>query len=123
VTGETLEMAAYLERMYGNPDMLLSGIGGGHPDPDMYLRVLLTLLTTGWKNDRYQGLVEKAKRVMDLDARMRLYQAADRALMEEAPIIPLTYMRTHLLVKPWVTRYRMSALGTWSWKDVVIEPH
>ena len=81
------------------------------------------LLWTSWLNDRYWGLVGKAKGVMDQDARMRLYQEADRILMEEAPIIPLTYLRIHLLVKPWVSRYRSSPMFTWYWKDVVIEAH
>ena len=54
---------------------------------------------------------------------MKLYQEADRILVEEAPILPLTYDRHHLLVKPWVTRYPTPAMLMWCWKDVVIERH
>jgi predicted ATPase len=51
-----------------------------------------------------------------------LFQA-DRILVEEAAILPLIYWRFHLLMKPWVRKYPRSALGTWFWKDVIIEPH
>ena len=44
-------------------------------------------------------------------------------LVEEAAIVPLGYVRLHLLVKPWVKRFPTSAMKQWFWKDVVIEPH
>jgi ABC-type oligopeptide transport system substrate-binding subunit len=53
---------------------------------------------------------------------MKLYRQADRILVEEAPILPLTYERDHLLVKPWVIRYPTAAIKRSFWKDVVIEP-
>jgi len=60
---------------------------------------------------------------MDQEERMRMYQQADRILIEEAPILPLAYGRFHMLVKPWVRRYLTSPLRWWYWKDVIIEPH
>ena len=54
---------------------------------------------------------------------MRLYQQADTILMEDAPLVPLWYLGSDLLVKPWVRRYPTSAMGDWFWKDVIIEPH
>ena len=44
-------------------------------------------------------------------------------MREEAPIMPLTCARRHLLVKLWVTNYRVSPIGQWFWKDIIIEPH
>jgi len=43
--------------------------------------------------------------------------------VHEAPILPLFYGRQHLLVKPWVSSFPISALNGWYWKDTVIEPH
>jgi len=54
---------------------------------------------------------------------MKLYRQADRILVEEAPIIPLTYRRWPLLVKPWVRKLSLSPMGEYSYKDVIIEPH
>jgi ABC-type oligopeptide transport system substrate-binding subunit len=55
--------------------------------------------------------------------RLELYRQADRLLIEEAPVVPLTYERRHLLVKPWVSHYPTSAIQSAFWKDAVIEPH
>jgi ABC-type oligopeptide transport system substrate-binding subunit len=52
-----------------------------------------------------------------------LYAQAQRLLAEEVPLLPLSYSRLHLLVKPWVKRYPVSAIGQVFWKDVVLEPH
>jgi hypothetical protein len=55
---------------------------------------------------------------------MQVYQQADRLLMEEAIIIPLTYSQTHLFTKPWVRNFLIPAIkNPGFWKDVIIEPH
>ncbi|NIV38782.1 MAG: hypothetical protein GWN58_58015 [Anaerolineae bacterium] len=54
---------------------------------------------------------------------MRLYAQAERILVDEAPILPLAYRREHLLLKPWIRGYRLSAMDRSYVKDVVIEPH
>jgi ABC-type transport system substrate-binding protein len=54
---------------------------------------------------------------------MKLYRQADRILVEEAPIMPLTHLRSPLLVKPWVRKLSVSPTGHYSYKDVIIEPH
>jgi hypothetical protein len=40
----------------------------------------------------------------------------------EAPILPLTYEREHLLIKPWISYYPTTASRAVFWKDVVIAP-
>ena len=37
--------------------------------------------------------------------------------------MPLTYDQGHLLIKPWVKQYPISALESTYWKDVIIKPH
>ena len=51
---------------------------------------------------------------------MRRYREADRLLAREVPILPLTYERDHLLVKPWVSRYPTSVMQAAFWKEAVI---
>jgi len=60
---------------------------------------------------------------MDHAERMQLYEQAQRILNEELPVVPLVYHRGHLLLKPWITEFPLSALRWDHWKDVVIEPH
>jgi ABC-type oligopeptide transport system substrate-binding subunit len=67
--------------------------------------------------------VEEARRITDQEERLTMYQQADRILVKEAAIVPLLYQRSHLLVKPWVSKYPTSAIESWFWKDVIIEPH
>jgi len=77
----------------------------------------------GWQKRAFEALLEGARRVTNQEERMRMYRQADRILVEEAPDLPLLYGRFHLLVKPWVSRFPVSAAGWTFWKDVVIEPH
>jgi ABC-type oligopeptide transport system substrate-binding subunit len=121
---EILDWTSFLPRLEGDPPHLF-GMGwvADYPDPDNFLRVSLFRRYTRWRNPTYDGLVERARRSTVQAERMELYAQADRILVEEAVVLPLTYQRRHLLVKPWVSRYPTSAMRTLFWKDVVIEPH
>jgi len=121
---ESMEWSLFLDRQHReSPHIFLSGWLADYPDPDSLLRASPIRRHTGWQNAVYDGLVEEARRVMDQEERMKLYGQADRILVEEAAIVPLTYERLHLLVKPWVRRYPTSPIKYWFWKDVIIEPH
>ncbi len=121
---EVLPWAAFLAKLERNPPQILNLMWkADYPDPDNFLRVCRARTWGDWQNQTYDHLVEKARRVMDQEERMRLYRQADRLLIEEAPVLPLTYERRHLLVKPWVSHYPTSAIQSAFWKDAVIEPH
>jgi len=107
------------------PHLFLLAWVAYYPDPDNFLRVCPAWCNNAqWGNKVYNRLVEKARRITDQEERMKLYGQADRILVEEAAIMPLFYSRHDLLVKPWVSRYPLSAIGPWFWgKDVIIEPH
>ncbi len=126
ITWEEVELAKLLD-VTGerSSHMLIIGWVADCPDPDNFLRAGFVWIQkqTGWRNDVYDELVEEARRVTDQGQRMRLYGQADRMLIEEAVIMPYCYQRRHLLVKPWVKRFSMSATGGLFWKDVIIEPH
>jgi ABC-type oligopeptide transport system substrate-binding subunit len=107
----------------GSPYMFLSGWHADYPDPDNFLRVGFPWHSTGWRNPSYEQLVEDARHVADQPERIKLYQQADRILVQQAPIMPLIYGRWHLLIKPWVQKFPTSAIKLWFWKDVIIEPH
>jgi oligopeptide transport system substrate-binding protein len=119
-----LEWASFLDKLNRDPPPLW-GIAwyADYPDPDSFLRASNVRLYTRWRNETYERLVEEARRVMGQGERMRLYRQADRILVEEAAIIPLTYSREHILVKPWVRNLPISALGGWFWNEVIIEAH
>jgi len=123
ISWEEIAPETYPERLRKEPPHLRwAGWIADYPDPDNFLRDFVESL--GWRNEAYERLVQDARRLTDQSERMRLYAQADKILVEEAAIIPMTYGRSHLLLKPWVRRYPTSAgPGSVSWKDVIIEPH
>jgi ABC-type oligopeptide transport system substrate-binding subunit/transcriptional regulator with XRE-family HTH domain len=96
-----------------------------YPDPDSILRLWNEddAYYFGWQNEVYDQLIEKARRLTDQEKRMQLYRQAEQILVDDVPILPLSYGRVHLLLKPWVKEYRMAMMKQQLWKDVVIEPH
>jgi ABC-type oligopeptide transport system substrate-binding subunit/DNA-binding SARP family transcriptional activator len=123
ITWKQIE-TGFLDRLSrGTPHMWRRWWAADYPDPDNFLRSHTWRVYTRWQNRAYDELVENARRVMDQGERMRMYQQADRILVEEAPILPLLYDRCHLLVKPWVTKFPTSPIKWNFWKEVIIEPH
>jgi ABC-type transport system substrate-binding protein len=121
---ELAEWTTFFDRLSRDaPHFFGMGWAASYPDPDNFLRMGFPWQATGWRNEAYEGLIEEARQSLDQEARLRLYAQADKLLIDEAPIIPLLYRREHILVKSWVRRFPTSALQTWFWKDVIIEPH
>jgi ABC-type oligopeptide transport system substrate-binding subunit len=121
---EIFPWGKFIDRLFREPPHLFCvGHTAHYLDPDCILRAPFFQHLTGWQNRTYDRLVEEARRGTEPGRRIETYQAADRILVEEAPIMPLTYSAWHLLVKPWVRRWPVSAVKFWFWKDVIIDPH
>ena len=80
-------------------------------------------ILTGWRNETFDRLVEQAGRITNQRERIELYQQADKILIENAVLMPLTYGRSPLLVKPWVKRLVYAPHRKVFWQDVIIESH
>ena len=94
-----------------------------YPDPANFLQSSQPLFQTHWRHEEYEVLIESARRCLDQEQRMEIYAQAERILVNAAPLIPLFYLRTHLLVKPWVRNLPVSGGDEFAWKDVILEPH
>lgn len=124
LTWQIVEKNQLVDRLDLNPsDIFQMGWVADYLDPDNFLRVSCHHQWSDWRNDLYTEYVEQARRITNQVERLKLHRQADKVLVEEAVIIPLTYHRQHLLVKPWVKQFPMSPIKIWYWKDVVIEPH
>jgi oligopeptide transport system substrate-binding protein len=124
VVWNQMEYGEFIDRLdRETPHMWLLGWRADYPDPDSFLRANLWRARTKWQNEAFDALVEGARRVMDQEERMRMYQQADRILVEAAPILLFCYGRSDMLVKPWVRKYPTSPIKWNFWKDVIIEPH
>jgi ABC-type oligopeptide transport system substrate-binding subunit/class 3 adenylate cyclase len=124
ITWSQAEWGRYLDRLEREPPHIwVVGCVADYPDPDSFLRASRWRLRTRWQNEAFDGFVEGARRVMEQEERMRMYQEADRILVEESPILPLLYGRSQLLVKPWISKLPTSPILAQLWKDVIVEPH
>jgi oligopeptide transport system substrate-binding protein len=124
ISWEAVDYGVFVERMNKTPPrMFLSGWTADYPDPDNFLRVSPVRRYTHWQNSAYGELVETARQVGAQGERLKLYKQAEQILMQEAVVMPLAYMRRHLLVKPWIKRLPMSPIKHWFWKDVIMEAH
>jgi oligopeptide transport system substrate-binding protein len=124
ITWEFAEWGKFLDLLDSKRRSIwLAGYFVDYPDPDSIFRVEDFNRLCGWQNETYDNLVEEARRVLDQEARMKMYQQADRIAVEEVPILPLAYGRFHLLVKPWVKNLIFSGVNPPFWKDIIIEPH
>jgi ABC-type oligopeptide transport system substrate-binding subunit/class 3 adenylate cyclase len=105
---------------------LANGFLGGwlqdYPDPDNFLRVCIQTTLPDWQNNAYDQLLDEARRTFLQEERIRLYQAADKILIEDAAVLPIIYERYHCLVKPW-DKHPDWTYGPQSWKASIVEPH
>lgn len=122
---ERVKMSGGLDRVDSEiPWLALYGWVADYPDPDSFLHVCMQQdMIAGWQNEAFTRLVAAARQSLDQQERLKLYQAADKILIEEAALLPLLYGRLHLLVKPWLSQFSLSPLSWWYWKDVIIKPH
>lgn len=124
IAWQTPQWATFLAQLRDErPHLFCAMWVADYPDPDNFLRVSRAEVWADWQNEEFDRLVEEARRAMEQEERMARYRRADEILVAEVPILPLTYEREHLLIKPWVSHYPITASKTVFWKDVVIEPH
>jgi ABC-type oligopeptide transport system substrate-binding subunit/DNA-binding SARP family transcriptional activator len=118
------EWVEYQKRLLTEtPPIFAIGWRADYPDPDSFLGVAMHQPYMRWRHPDYERLLETARRSADQAERLKFYAAADRLLMQEAPILPVTHGRQDYLIKPWVKRYPISPLKASYWKDVIIEAH
>jgi ABC-type oligopeptide transport system substrate-binding subunit/class 3 adenylate cyclase/tetratricopeptide (TPR) repeat protein len=121
---EVVEWGEYLNRMIREPAQVFGAAWlADYPDPDSFLRTSNLQQVTSWQSQIYRNMIETARYTPDQSERMRLYRQADKMLIEEAIIVPLSYFRDHILVKPWVKKFPVSSIRWLYGKDIVLEPH
>ena len=98
------------------------GWGADYPDADSFLRIAPIGHLTGWRHAGYDRLVAQARGLSNQVERQRLYAQAEAILVEEAPVVPLTYHRWYALLSPRLTHFPVSPMQRWFLKDVQLAP-
>jgi oligopeptide transport system substrate-binding protein len=124
ITAELFEWNSFLTQYRKAPPALFwTPWGAYYPDPDYFLRIGIAGMPFLHQDDKYWQLVEEARRSLEQERRLVLYQQADRILIDQAVVMPLYYGKVHRLLKPWINKFNISPIVGSSLKYIVIEPH
>ncbi|MFQ5881740.1 MAG: ABC transporter substrate-binding protein [Candidatus Methylomirabilales bacterium] len=109
-----LDWPAYLNLVdSGEAQFFRLGWLADYPDPENFLTVLFHSRNIGSKgnlsryaNSKVDALLDRADQSMEPGERARLYQEAEKIIVEDAPWIFLHYYSTDVLLQPWVKGLR-----------------
>jgi oligopeptide transport system substrate-binding protein len=106
-------------------EMYVLGWVADYPDPQNFLQ---TLFYTGsdynygrFSSNELDSLIDRAAMEQDYDKRMELYQQAEQVVVDQAPIIPLWFNRSYILVNPRIKNYSIDPLGVPRFNLVTVE--
>jgi oligopeptide transport system substrate-binding protein len=89
---------------------------GAYPSPDAFLTPLFYTgrpdNVTGFANSDFDALIRAARESTDPAKSAEAYQAAEKLLMSQAPVVPIAQYETHTLSSSRVRDLTMSAFGT-----------
>lgn len=94
-------------------------------DPNTFLDMWVSsanIVPNGWKNEKYDKLIEKAALTADNKEREELFKQAEEILLyEDAVISPTLYRTINNYCRKYVKNYNPATLGPYNYKGVYIE--
>lgn len=96
---------------------------GDYPDVENYLSLFDGTLvpsnpnelsypnSTRYNNHKVNDLLQRAIETNDESSKMKLYQEAEQAMINDAPAIMLFYENHYRLIQPWVKGYPLDAMN------------
>lgn len=122
VTLRNEEWKVFLDtRNKGDYQIARSGWYPWTPEPIGLYELLTTdagTNDTGWGNPRFDAEFQAARRELAIAARSAHYDQLDRILLDEMPIIPLSYTVISHLVHPQVEGWDFNLLDSTPWQRV-----
>ncbi|MGZ3672084.1 MAG: peptide ABC transporter substrate-binding protein [Bdellovibrionota bacterium] len=104
------------------PQLMLLGWVADYPDPHNFMNVFTSASENnymGWKNKYYDELVEKAVSTADEGARRRLYQEAQKLLLEDQVVLMPLFLNGHqALVRSELHGVNLNVLDKWYFQNV-----
>lgn len=97
---------------------------GDYNDPATFTDLMTSVSgnnDTGWKNPRYDQLVDAASREQNEGKRYALLQQAEALLIEEAPVAPIFFGTRTYLIRPEVKGWVPALLGTRRYQTIRLE--
>jgi oligopeptide transport system substrate-binding protein len=121
-----MEWKVYLaQTQAGNYDIARAGWISDYVDPNSFLDMWVTgggNNRAGWSNPQYDELIRAASETQDSAQRFAHFQAAEKILMSEVPIMPLYFYRSKSLIQPSVRGWNPTLLDHHPYKHLWLEP-
>jgi oligopeptide transport system substrate-binding protein len=109
---ENQEWTVFMKTMRSlNFQLARFGWIGDYPDPYTFLDILARQNGnnhTGWSDDRYEALLQRANQTSDPVTRLGLLHQAEQIAMDAAPLIPLYTYTCSELVKPYLMGHALN---------------
>jgi oligopeptide transport system substrate-binding protein len=128
VTVRQLEPEEFLYHLDQERDeMFYSGWIADYPHPQDFLEILFASGAEnndgGYSNPDFDALLEAAAAETDYEKSLALYQQAEQLLVEDAACLPLCFGVNYMLVKPYVSGYKLNLLGFAMLNEVSVASH
>lgn len=117
------EWKVYLARLHNDtPPLYRMGWLADYPDPDNFMALMTSYSDnnySGWKNKKYDELVETGASTMDKEKRRAIYLEAQKLLTEtDVPVVPLFSDVRPLLLSERTQGFGINSLNRWIFKGV-----
>jgi oligopeptide transport system substrate-binding protein len=123
-----LEPERFLYNLMEEKDeMFYIGWVADYPHPQDFLDVLFHSGADSnygeYSNPEVDALLERAGLEQDSSLSLALYQQAEQLLVEDVACLPLWFGQNYILVKPYVTGYKLNLLGFAMLSEVSVGAH
>ena len=117
------EWKVYLNRLHTDaPPLFRMGWLADYPDPDNFLNLMTSYSEnnyTGWKNKKYDELIEQGASTMDKAKRKAIYGEAQKLLTEvDTPVVPIYSDVRPILLSERVQNFPQNSMNRWIFKGV-----
>ncbi|WP_052573982.1 peptide ABC transporter substrate-binding protein [Haloferula sp. BvORR071] len=106
-------------------DIALAAWTGDYLDPSTFLLMWTKgngNNNTGWSNEEFERLLSEAAHQSDEKQRLEFFKKAERILIEEQPILPISYRGRNYLLRPEVKGWHKLLLDNHPWAEISLEP-
>ena len=120
-----MDFASYIDAQHKlDFDISLAGWSGDYLDPTTFLLMWTKgngNNNTGWHSEEYERLLSEAAHSSDPAQRLRIFEKAEKLLMDERPILPFAWQSRNYLHHPSVQGWHPLLLDNHPWGAVSLE--
>jgi oligopeptide transport system substrate-binding protein len=127
ITVELIDYESYWDEIHaGNHGQIITvGWCADYPDPENFADFIFHTGSeqnfSGYSNPELDTLLEDARSMTDIEARLALYQEIEQTIIDDMPVVFLAHSRPYYLVtKPYVNGYQTSPIGVAQMMNVSI---